>query len=101
MNAQDSRLFLDEIEPHILKSEFRYDHIHETGDVTIWDNHMTLHNSPPMQININSIADARLLYRISVKGTPSLTLPREDHADWLAKHVTNSYKTDNELLTNQ
>ena len=101
MNAQDSRLFLDEIETHILKSEFRYDHIHQTGDVTIWDNHMTLHNSPPMQINIKSIADARLLYRISVKGTPSLTLPREDHPDWLAKHVTNSYKTDNELLTNQ
>ena len=100
MNASDSRKFLDDIESHILKPEFRYDHAHQPGDVTIWDNHMTLHNSPPMRININSIADARLLYRISVKGKPAMTLPRVDHPSWLAQNVTCGYKTPNELLIN-
>ena len=64
-----------------------------TGDVTIWDNTMTLHNSPPMKVNVDDVGDARLLYRLSCKGEPALTLPRTDPADWLAAHIPGAYQT--------
>lgn len=93
LSEGESRRFLDSLEAHVLKPEFRYDHAHEPGDVTIWDNTMTLHNSPPMKMNIDDVQDARLLYRLSCKGEPALTLPRTDPAEWLASHVPGSYRT--------
>ena len=59
---------------------------------------MTLHNSPPIKSNINSIDDARLLYRLSCKGEPALSLPRQDETQWLAAHVAGGYSTPHELL---
>ena len=38
-----------------------------------------LHNAPPLMINIKTVDDARLYYRISVKGPPALTLPRKEN----------------------
>ena len=70
LSMDESRAFLDRLEAHVLKPEFRYDHAHRPGDVTLWDNYMTLHNSPPIKSNIISIDDARLLYRLSCKGDP-------------------------------
>jgi alpha-ketoglutarate-dependent taurine dioxygenase len=93
MSPAESREFLDRLEQHVLQPRFRYDHLHTPGDVTIWDNYMTLHNSPPMKSSIASIDDARLLYRLSCKGDPALTLPRNDPPEWLAAHVTGSYTT--------
>lgn len=98
MSPQASRAFLDELEAHVLKPEFRYDHPHVPGDVTIWDNYMTLHNSPPMKTNINDIADARLLYRLSCKGSPALRLPRRDLPEWLEAHIPGSYATPDPLI---
>ncbi|MBE82038.1 MAG: hypothetical protein CME21_05680 [Gemmatimonadetes bacterium] len=98
MSANESREFLDRLEAHCLQPEFRYDHLHIPGDVTIWDNYMTLHNSPPLKSNINSIDDARLLYRLSCKGEPALILPRNDSQDWLNAHITGSYTTSDEIL---
>ena len=68
------------------------------GDVTIWDNYMTLHNSPPIKSNISSIDDARLLYRLSCKGEPALSLPRRDETEWLAAHVSGGYSPPQEIL---
>ena len=90
---ENSRHMLDELEIHLLSPEFRYDHVHARGDVTIWDNYMTLHNSPPMKVGIRSPEDARLMYRLSCKGEPSLTLPRSDQAAWLAAHISTGYTT--------
>ena len=84
---ETSRELLDELEAHLLASQFRYDHVHTAGDVTIWDNYMTLHNSPPMRVGIRSTDDARLMYRLSCKGEPTLTLPRTDSAAWLQAHI--------------
>jgi alpha-ketoglutarate-dependent taurine dioxygenase len=98
MSPEASREFLDQLEAHVLQPEFRYDHPHVPGDVTIWDNYMTLHNSPPMKSGIASIDDARLLYRLSCKGEPTATLPRNDAPDWLAAHVTGSYTTPSATL---
>ena len=88
MTMEESRAFLDRLETHVLQPQFRYDHLHKPGDVTIWDNYMTLHNSPPIKSGISSIDDARLLYRLSCKGEPALSLPRQDDQEWLEAHVS-------------
>ena len=98
MTMEASRAFLDRLEAHVLQPKFRYDHLHVAGDVTIWDNYMTLHNSPPCKSNIQSIDDARLLYRLSCKGAPALTLPRNDSPEWLQAHVTGGYETPREIV---
>ena len=98
MTPEASREFLDRLEMHVLQPQFRYDHPHLPGDVTLWDNYMTLHNSPPIMSNITSIDDARLLYRLSCKGEPALTLPRSDPPEWLDASITGSYMTPQEIL---
>jgi len=98
MTMDESRAFLDRLEAHVLQPQFRYDHLHVPGDVTIWDNYMTLHNSTPVKSNIRSIDDARLLYRLSCKGAPALSLPRQDATEWLDEHINGSYVTPKEIL---
>jgi alpha-ketoglutarate-dependent taurine dioxygenase len=98
MTMEASRAFLDRLEAHVLKPEFRYHHQHQAGDVTIWNNYMTLHASPPIKTNIDAIEDARLLYRLSSKGEPALTLPRRDDPDWLQAHIAGGYSTSPEIL---
>ena len=95
---EESRTFLDRLEAHVLQPQFRYDHLQAPSDVTIWDNYMTLHNSPPLKSNISSIDDARLLYRLSCKGESALSLPRRDSAEWLAAHIAGSYSTPQEII---
>ena len=98
MSAEASRAFLDEIEAHVLQPEFRYDHAHTPGDVTLWDLFMTLHVAPPSKDNIQSLDDARLFYRISCKGEPALTLPRDDAPEWIREHVFLEYTTPGEVI---
>lgn len=98
MSPEDSRVFLDKLEAHVLKPEFRYDHAHVPGDVTIWNNYMTLHNSPPIKTSVSSVDDARLLYRLSCKGEPALALPRHDDRQWLAEHVNGAYSTPADII---
>lgn len=98
MSMEDSRVYLDRLEAHVLQPKFRYDHVYAPGDVTIWNNYMTIHAAPPIKSNINSLADARLLYRLSCKGEPALSLPRNDDAQWLAAHVAGSYSTPQAII---
>jgi alpha-ketoglutarate-dependent taurine dioxygenase len=98
MSMEESRAFLDRLEAHVLQPVFRYDHLHVPGDVTIWNNFMSIHNTPPTKTNIGSIDDARLLYRLSSKGEPALTLPRRDDPEWLAAHVAGGYSTPLEII---
>ena len=44
MTMAESRRFLDRLESHTLQSQFRYDHPHAVGDVTIWHNWLSIHN---------------------------------------------------------
>ena len=39
MGREEGRLFLDRLEKHCLSPEFRYDHAHSPGDVTICKSH--------------------------------------------------------------
>ena len=75
MTLAESRHFVDQLEMHILDPKYRYDHIHQPGDVTIWSNFSTMHNAPPAKSVINSPDNARLMYRISCKGSPRYELP--------------------------
>ena len=93
MTPESSRHFLDRLEKHVLRPEFRYDHQHAPGDVTIWNNFMSMHNSPPIKTGVDKVEDARLMYRLSVKGEPSLTLPRKDEMSWIATHITGQYRS--------
>jgi len=101
MTVEYSRAFLDRLEAHLLRPKFRYDHPHVAGEVTIWNNYMSLHNSPPIKVNISSIEDARLLYRLSCKGEPALSLPRNDDQRWLETHVAGGYATPTEIINLQ
>ena len=93
MTGEESRHFLDRLEEHCLAPEFRYDHPHTPGDVTIWSNYSTLHVAPPSKRSVNDPADARLLYRISCKGPVSASLPRRDADDWSEANITPPYRT--------
>ena len=50
---------------------------------------------------INSIDDARLLYRLSCKGEPALKLPRQDCPSWLESHIPGGYTTPAEIINVQ
>lgn len=93
MDADESRQFLDALEEHVLQPQFRYDHVHQPGDVTIWSNFSTLHVAPPNKKVINQPADARLMYRISCKGEPSYELPRPDSDAWIDTNIVPPYRT--------
>lgn len=85
--------FLDRLETRCLQQEFRYDHAHTSGDVTIWDNFATMHAAPPDLRIINDPANARLLYRINCKGDPSYSMPRGDSHEWIEANVEPPYRT--------
>jgi alpha-ketoglutarate-dependent taurine dioxygenase len=93
MPDEEGRIFLDEIESHVLQPKYRYDHAHRAGDITIWSNFSTLHNAPPAKSVINAPDDARLMYRISCKGEPSYSLPRPDTDAWLSANIVPPYRT--------
>ena len=96
LSSDESRRFLDRLEAHVLQSKYRYDHIHKPGDVTLWSNFATLHNAPACKSVINDPADTRLMYRISCKGQPSYTLPRQDPEAWIEQNITPPYTSPRE-----
>lgn len=98
MSPSASRALLDRLEKHVLQPRFRYDHVHARGDVTVWCNFATVHSGPPQQRGIGSLEDARLFYRISVKGPQSLTLPRNDDTAWIQANVVPPYTTAPEVI---
>ena len=98
LSNRESREFLDELETHVLNPKYRYDHSHKPGDITIWSNFSTLHNAPPAKRIINSPEDARLMYRISCKGEPSYSLPREDTDDWISENLSPPYRSPAEFF---
>lgn len=93
MSEEDSRDFLDRLEERCLRPEFRYDHAHRAGDITIWNNFSTLHTAPPSKRAVNDPEDARLMYRISCKGEPSYRLPRQDSDEWINENIKPPFRS--------
>ena len=98
MTPEESRAFLDKLKANMLQPEFRYDHAHTPGDVTLWDFFMTFYFQPLSRENVKSLDDMRLSYRMSCKGEPSLTLPRQDSPEWLDENISLGYETLGEIL---
>lgn len=69
MPIEEARDLLAELTAHCLKPEFRYHHFYEVGDVVAWDTAATLHKAAPIE-RATGPDDSRLLWRISVRGTP-------------------------------
>merc|ERR1711924_173224 len=97
--GEEAMAFLDKIEAHCLRPEFRYDHLHQEGDLVIWDDYSLIHCAPPAKIGINKLEDARLYYRIAAKGRPELVLPRHDDPSWLQENFTSDYTTPPEMAS--
>eukprot|EP00935_MAST-01C_sp_MAST-1C-sp1_P001817 g1817.t1 len=93
MSADESKALMERLETHLLQKRFRYDHTHHAGDVTVWSHFTLVHAAPPIKVEVDALEDARLYYRLSTKGPPSLRLPRADSPDWVARHVPFRYQS--------
>lgn len=93
LTDDNSRHFLDGLEAHCLQPQFRYDHAHTPGDVTVWSNFATMHTAPPAKRVVDAPDDARLMYRISCKGEPSHELPRSDSDQWIESNIVPPYRS--------
>ncbi len=60
---------LAEIKAHALQDRFVMTHDYRVGDIAVWDTGQTLHRGPDIASGED---DARLLYRISVRGKPPI-----------------------------
>ncbi len=62
---------LDELRDHALQERHIYRHKYAVGDLVIWDTLLTMHAATPIDV-ATSKADSRLLWRISVRGRPTV-----------------------------
>ena len=69
MADDEAAALLEELKSHALQARFIYRHRYRVGDLAIWDTNQTLHSGTAVAF-ATSERDARLLYRISVKGRP-------------------------------
>ena len=62
---------IESLQAHVLQEQFIYRHPYRVGDLVIWDTLQTMHRATPIDV-VTSTADARLLWRISVRGVPAV-----------------------------
>lgn len=67
----EARSLLAELKAHALQDRFVYKHKYRVGDIALWDNAATLHSGTFIDFAERE-DQARLLYRISVKGKPRI-----------------------------
>ena len=71
MAADEAEALIADLKAHCLQDKYIYKHKYEVGDITMWDTQMTLHCATPIDAP-NGPGTERLLWRISVRGKPSL-----------------------------
>ena len=71
MAPADAKALLGELKSHALQSRYIYERKHVVGDITVLDTLQTLHAGPRMEFATGE-DDARLLWRIAVKGAPRI-----------------------------
>ncbi len=69
MREEDAGALLDSLKTHALSEQHIYRHRYEVGDLVIWDTLQTMHRATPIDL-VRSEDNARLLWRISVRGRP-------------------------------
>lgn len=71
LDAAETEKLLDDLKDHATSDAFVHWHKYEVGDILIFDCLATMHRSAPMDTADTPDADnARLLWRLSTKGTP-------------------------------
>ncbi len=71
MENNEAHDLLHDLKAHALQDRFRHDIYYDPGDVVVWDTLATLHSAVPIAFSKNE-EDARLLWRISCCGAPTL-----------------------------
>lgn len=71
MADDEAAELLQSLKTHALSPKYRYSHHHEVGDIAILDQFQTLHSAVPIGFTTGE-ADARLLWRIALKGAPDV-----------------------------
>ncbi|ETW98263.1 MAG: hypothetical protein ETSY1_19465 [Candidatus Entotheonella factor] len=71
MPEPEAEDFIDDLKTHVLQERYIYRHKYEVGDLAVWDTFQTMHSAVPIDV-ATSEADSRLLWRISVRGKPSI-----------------------------
>jgi taurine dioxygenase len=71
MGDSDAVTLLEELKNHVLQDKYIYRHKYRVGDVAIWDTFQTLHSGTKIDAATGE-PDSRLLWRISVRGKPSI-----------------------------
>jgi taurine dioxygenase len=62
---------IESLKDHVLQEQFIYRHAYQRGDLVIWDTLQTMHSATPIDV-AKSRHTSRLLWRISVRGKPSV-----------------------------
>ena len=69
MDDEEGAAILKELKRHVLQERFIYRHKYRVGDIAIYDTTQTLHSGTPIGPATDE-RNTRLLWRISVRGTP-------------------------------
>ncbi len=71
MACRRAGALLDSLKVHALREDHVYRHRYRCGDLVIWDTLQTMHAASPIAF-ASSPDNARLLWRISVRGLPRI-----------------------------
>ncbi|MCY4094551.1 MAG: TauD/TfdA family dioxygenase [Gammaproteobacteria bacterium] len=71
MGKKEATRLLDSLTTHVLQPQFTTFYRHQVHDIVMWDNPTVMHSATPINQATNS-TDSRLLWRISLRGSPSL-----------------------------
>jgi len=71
MADREAEDLIAKLKAHCVQDKYIYAHKYEAGDIAIWDTQMTLHCATPIDAP-NGAGTERLLWRISVRGTPAI-----------------------------
>ena len=71
MHDDEAGALLGSLKAHVLQEQHIYRHRYKAGDLVVWDTLQTMHAATPIDF-ATSREDARLLWRISVRGRPAV-----------------------------
>ena len=69
MDDEQAMPLLYALREHAIDDQHVYKHKYKVGDVVVWDTFQTMHRATPIDVATTD-EDSRLLWRISVRGTP-------------------------------
>jgi alpha-ketoglutarate-dependent taurine dioxygenase len=73
MDDAAAATLIEQLKEHALQEKYIYRHRYQVGDIAIWDTLQTMHSATPIDVAAAEHADnARILWRISVRGKPRI-----------------------------